>query len=283
MYKSPERYYLYHAYALAAGGFVTSDGNRQNIESAASVVLSMSGGSGHVTQTGYRFLWCGRTTNFYIRIAESECEVVGYEDSEGYHTRSKSILRGLDINGVITADVVESALESLHTTAGCAAAPHHEPAIELLNSRFEGLKISGVSVSPQRSPVFDSCPTYDSLNAFVNGSSSVPAATLRPRFRVASLMDVPTDPPPTQYVTDMSTKYVRDDVIRCSIFDPLEPSELKSYGASVDVPQFGRIYLGELVVTKGMKRLNMIRFDLGCDAEGGGTSGGSAVNGEPVP
>jgi len=282
MYKSPDRYYLYNANALAAGGFVTSDGNRQNIESAASVVLSMSGGSGHVTQTGYRFLWCGRTTNFYIRIAESECEVVGYEDSEGYHTRAKSILRGLDINGVITADVVESAVESLHTTAGCAAAPHHEPAIELLNSRFEGLKVSGVSLSPQRSQAFSACPTYESLRALVDGTDAE-TATLRTRLRAASLMDVPTDPPAPQYAVDMCNRFVRHDVIRCSIFDPLEATGLNTCGSSIDVPQFGRIYLGELVVTKGMKRLNMIRFDLGCDAEGGGTSGNSAVNGEPVP
>lgn len=281
MYNSPERYYLYHAYALAAGGFVTSDGNRQNIESAASVVLSMSGGSGHVNQTGYRFLWCGRTTNFYIRIAESECEVVGYEDSEGYHTRSKSILRGVDINGVITADVIESAVESLHTTAGCAAAPHHEPAIELLNSRFEGLKISGVSFDPQRSDVFNTCLTYDSLKTFIAGTNTVTPATLLPRFREASLMALPANPP--LYASDMCNRFIRNDVIRCSIFDPVNGAGLSTCGASLEVADFGRIYLGELVVTKGMKRLNMIRFDLGCNAQGGGTFGGSAVNGEPMP
>jgi hypothetical protein len=284
MYKPRDRYYLYHAYALAAGGYVTSDGNRQNIESAASVVLSMSGGSGHVTQTGYRFFWCGRESNFFIRIAESECEVTGYEDSAGYHTRSRSTLRGVDVNNVIVADKIESVVESLHTVAACASNPRQEPAIRLLSSGFEGLKVAGVAIEPKRSRAFDEFPTYDGLRAFVDGAGQAEFAELRPSLRAASLMDVPdAEPPAPDYVQDMCRRFVRNDVLRVSIFDPLNAEGLETYGSSIAVPDFGRIFLGDLVVTKSMKRLNMIKFDLGCDTEGGGTLGGSAVNGEPMP
>src|SRR5207244_2659858 len=105
MYKTQDRLYFYHAYALAAGGYVESDGERQNIDSAGSVVLSIAGGSGHARQSDYRFCRCGKNggDDFYLRIDEVRSEVVGFENAGGYTTRSKTVLHGLDINGVVTA------------------------------------------------------------------------------------------------------------------------------------------------------------------------------------
>src|SRR2546430_1786476 len=99
MYKTKDRVYIYHAYAVAAGGYVESDGERQNIDSAGSVVLSISGGSGHARQSDYLFCRCGKNgeENFYFRIDEIRSEVVGFEHAGGYTTRSKTVLRGLDI------------------------------------------------------------------------------------------------------------------------------------------------------------------------------------------
>lgn len=283
MYQTRERVYYYHGYALGFGGFVGTDGERQNIDSIASTVLSVAGGAGHARQTGYCFFRCGKNNepNFYVRIEEAFSEVVGYETADGYTTRSRSTLHGLDINGVVKADVVESSLESHH--AGAACANKEEPQISVLNSRFEGLTIAGVEVTPHRSEVFDCLPTYEGLRGFVDGTQvDDRTRELRPGFRAASLMDVDQNAPP--YVADLCHRYVSSHIIRCSIFDALETGgALDTHGYSVAVPDFGRVFLGELLVTKGMKRLNMIRFDLGCVYTGGGTGGGSSVNGEPTP
>jgi hypothetical protein len=286
MYQTRERDYVYHAYAIGLGGFVASDGERQNIESTGSAVLSISGGAGHVRQTDYCFFRCSKNggNNFYIRVDDVQSEVVGYEHADGYTTRARTTLRGLDINGVVKADLVESALESHHASAACQQ--KQEPHIGILNSRFEGLIVSGVPVEPKPHGILDRYPTYGGLRALVDGAGEDDddSRTLRPRLRAASLMDVPPEPPPPLYVTDLCKRYVRPDLIRCSIFDALDTGgKLETHGYSIAVPDFGRVFLGELLVTHGMKRLNMIRFDLGCDPTGGGTGGGSSVNGEPSP
>src|SRR5262245_58426186 len=209
MYQTRERIYLYHAYALGMGGSVGSDGERQNIDSAGSAVLSVAGGAGHARQTGYCFFRCGKNNDspFYIRIADVQSEVVGFEDASGYTTRSRSTLRGLDINGVVKADLVESALESRH--AGAACANREEPAISILDSRFEGLTINGVEVTACRNEAFECYPTYGGLRALVDGAldeNDERARTLRPRLRAGSLLDVPDDAP--QYVTDLCHRFV---------------------------------------------------------------------------
>src|SRR5438094_358674 len=121
MYQTSERFYIYHAYAIGAGGFVTSDGDRQSIDSTGSAVLPVTGGSGHTRQTGYCFFRCGKNggNNFYLRIEDVQSEAVGFEHAGGYTTRARTILRGLDINGVVKADVVESTVESEHASAAC--------------------------------------------------------------------------------------------------------------------------------------------------------------------
>lgn len=287
MYQTKERIYFYHAYALALGGFVASDGERQNIDSAAATVLSVAGGSGHVRQTGYRFFRCGKNSekNFYIRLEDAQSEVVGFETAEGYTTRSRTTLRGLDINGIVKADLVESALESHH--AGTSCERREEPQIHILDSHFEGLTVDGVEVKPTRNDAFDHYPTYGGLRALVDGQlddNDERARVLRPRLRAASLMDLPDEPTPPSYAIDLSERYVSPHIIRCSIFDELATDgKLDTLGYSIAVPDFGRVFLGELLVTHGMKRLNMIRFDLGCTYSGGGTSGGASVNGEPTP
>ncbi len=287
MYQTKERFYFYHAYTIGVGGFVASDGERQNIESAGSAVLPITGGGGHTRHSGYCFFRCGKNSggNFYLRVDDIQSEVVGYEHADGYTTRARTTLRGLDINGVVKADLVESALESQHTSVACEK--KDEPRISVLDSRFVNLTVSGVPVEPTRSEVFDRYPTYGGLRALVDGASdeNEQARALRPRLRAASLMDLPEggDAPPP-YVVDLSRRYVRSDLIRCSIFDTLDTGgRLETHGYSISIPDFGRVFLGEVLVTHGMKRLNMIRFDLGCVPAGGGVAGGSSVNGEPSP
>ena len=68
---------------------------------------------------------------------------------------------------------------------------------------------------------------------------------------------------------------------------------LEAHGYSVDLTDaahpddpalnLGRVFFGEMIVGDEMKRLNMIRWDLGCDTCGGGSGGGADMNGLPMP
>jgi hypothetical protein len=71
--------------------------------------------------------------------------------------------------------------------------------------------------------------------------------------------------------------------LRYSLFKGVDAPGLDAYKTSIQVPGFGRIFLGEIFASRGMKQLNMIRINLGCDTCGDLTGGGGSTNGESMP
>ena len=88
------------------------------------------------------------------------------------------------------------------------------------------------------------------------------------------------------YIADLE-RFNNESLFRCSIFGDvaLEGSsdDVTAHGYSLDIKDFGRLYIGEIIVSHGAKRLSMLRFDLGCVNCGGGTVGAADVNGETMP
>ena len=212
----------------------------------------------------------------------------GTERADGYTTTARSRLEGLDINGVVTADVVESVLESRHSLTGGS---RDEGEIRVSSgdrrSQIKGLRINKVSVTVNVSDTFDIHTRFEDLRNFLGQKQGLSTADTarRQSFCDMSLLERPEDKEVPDYVDDLC-RFQRDDLLRCSILQSIEPAKpkgLEVHGYSILVPNFGRLFLGELLVSRGQKRLNMIRFDLGCDTSGGGIGGGSGVDGEPLP
>lgn len=61
------------------------------------------------------------------------------------------------------------------------------------------------------------------------------------------------------------------------------PPHLRHFGHVLQVPDFGTIFLGELKVKHDSFHLTMIRLELGCVAEGGGSFASCTVNGGHKP
>ena len=94
---------------------------------------------------------------------------------------------------------------------------------------------------------------------------------------------------------------VKDGVVRSSIVSkidcqPLSAAERKSVadpkyilpgvrsdGHVVWVPHFGKIFIGEVIIQRGYRRISMLRMELGCGTGGGGTVGGGEGNGGEIP
>jgi hypothetical protein len=47
-----------------------------------------------------------------------------------------------------------------------------------------------------------------------------------------------------------------------------QPNVLKTYGNVIVVPQFGKIFLGEVILKKGTRQLTMLRLELGSPVAG---------------
>jgi len=99
-----------------------------------------------------------------------------------------------------------------------------------------------------------------------------------------NLLTIGNDGP--EYVQDLARKYISERYTRCSIINEIrrpEEARFEVYGYSIYIPDFGRIFFGELQAADGMKRLNMLRWNLGCADCGDGTSCATDMNGVPMP
>jgi hypothetical protein len=76
-------------------------------------------------------------------------------------------------------------------------------------------------------------------------------------------------------------------IICCSIVKEVKPAKCPGiishghHGHVLVVPEFGKIFLAEVVFQHGCKTLTMLRVDLGSPSSGGVTAGQANSNGRP--
>jgi hypothetical protein len=81
------------------------------------------------------------------------------------------------------------------------------------------------------------------------------------------------------------TKVEAHEVIHCSLvkkFDPAKcPGICEHHGHVLVVPEFGRIYLAEVLFQYGRKTITMLRVELGSPSSGNVAAGQADSNGRP--
>jgi hypothetical protein len=76
----------------------------------------------------------------------------------------------------------------------------------------------------------------------------------------------------------------KDGYLLCSLVDGVGGAiPGRSFGHVLEVPDFGRIFLGELIVSPPSFRISMVRAELGCTVHGGGSGPTAAVAVHGVP
>jgi len=298
MYESKEQILLYHGYALGCGGFMERDGTKIPIDAIAPGVISIVGGRCRTEQPEWEFKLPakGKYPKFFIRVSKAVTEVVSSEDDTQWTTTAYSTVHGLNLCDVIRADRVTSKLTSVHLKRK-KGQKKKEACISFAGSEIRGLSVNGVPCGVTIDQELDRFQTHGELKGVLSGKlgpkarpdfSALACKLWSEQFKPRNLLEaVKKDKKKAPlYMQDMVDKFVSDGTTRCSIIADLNiPPETKAvkYGYSIEIEGFGRIFFGEMRVSDGMKRLDMIRFDLGCDDCGGGTIPSSAVNGEPVP
>jgi hypothetical protein len=76
---------------------------------------------------------------------------------------------------------------------------------------------------------------------------------------------------------------VRTTIVQKIEWDGAPHPTARIYGNVVRVPNFGKIYFGEMVITDRTRRLTMVRFQLGSDAGGEVTGGGGESGVGTIP
>jgi hypothetical protein len=294
MYESKEQILLYHGYALGCGGYVERDGAKLPIDAVAPAVISIVGGKCRTEHPEWQFELpkTAKYPKFFIRFSKCVTEVSSKEDDKQWTTTAESTVDGLNLCDVIRADRVKMKLTSIHLKKK-KGQKKSEPHISFDGSEFAGLSVNGVSFDIPIDRDLDCFQTHSELKNVIRGKlrpaprPGLPLPACKQwteNFNPRNLLTAGRKEP--EYMRDLARKYVSDKLTRCSIVGDFEvPPETGAVkrGYSIDIDGFGRIFFGEMIVSDGMKRLNMIRFDLGCDGCAGGTVPAGAVNGDSVP
>lgn len=239
-----------------------------------------------------------------VSYRSAHTQVSGHRESKpgrGWKTLATSVVEGLNILEVVTADRVVAQISTEHPLDG------YVPEVTFLGTRFENLRIAGhpvkldldLNVLGDRSKN-DTAYSVDSdlkkriakQKDLLRGLQDVPSDSSADYNQGPSIVDDgdsdtedPTDIDPT-----------RQESIECSLVNQAEGSYPgRSFGYVIDVPHFGKIYLATLRVehskfkkgtdipTETVFHLSMIKVKMGCLADGEATVAGLTTNGHTKP
>jgi hypothetical protein len=203
-----------------------------------------------------------------------------------FSTLVTSVVEGLNILDILTADRVVAQITTAHPIDGAV------PEVSFLGTRFENLRIAGHKVALDTDlDILGPRPIKD-----------------RSYFDDRNVMDRMTEQyeklTRSDYYPDWATeRYPRDreawrtteednraDIARCSLVNRVH-SEQRSFGHVIDVPHYGKFFLGELKVerTPAKKekefdaynfKLTMVRMELGCATTAKGGASSAESNGQ---
>src|SRR5579864_7788140 len=246
--------FLYHAEAVGASGHITLPFH-ETIEIQASAALPVRGGHG-----------TARSENFKHRnilsFHHAESHVVGsHSDLDKAHgSLTAVVVEGLNVLDVVTCDRVVLRLTSKHDDGG------DEPSFMLHGTHFVNLRIAGHAIDIRlATDLFGDLSTWTKLSAAYASN-----AATRAQLKGLTLLQREDDQLPE------SKGMLGFTLAR--IPDPL-PGGLTRNGHGIYVPHFGTVYIGEMFISRAMRRVEMLHIDLGCSVEGCVGIGGGVGNG----
>jgi hypothetical protein len=281
MSEATGRTHHYHAEASVLGGHLRLP-LCQEIKPQAHVKLSSEGGYISQRAENYRLEAVISFRSAYTHVAGNRSSKPG----EGWTTLTSSVIEGLNILDVITADRIVGQTITNHPLVG------YVPSISFLGTRFENLRIAGNPVELDLNhdifgPRADDDAPYTKNPDFLSRVS-------RQYERIREHKDLPEDLI-DRYNRLSSTLGSREGV-ECSLVNQADgryPG--RSYGHVITIPNIGTITLGKLVLEHehfheetGVPKmttvhLTMIDLNLGCVIEGAVPIGGGTSNGTTQP
>jgi hypothetical protein len=256
----------------------------QEIKPQTNVKLSEDGGYLSEHAEPYRLEGVIAFDRAYTQVAGNRSR----KDGHGWSTLVTSVVEGLNVLEVVTADRVIGQIATHHPLEG------YIPSIHFLGTRFENLRIAGHPVRidlHKEHPYSLAKPENDgpytghsgflerakSLFETIKGSDGVPGDLLSRYNHLPSKKD-------------------GKEWIECSLVSQVEaPPFGRRFGHVIDIPDFGKIHLAVLKIEhsdyeekkkvwkKTLVDLKMIELELGCIGGGRAAIANPIVNGTTDP
>jgi len=211
-------------------------------------------------------------------IGSACMQVSGALTPNGWVTTASSVLNGVDVRGVLTADRIEGKIVSTHPLQG------YTPAVKFQTVEFENLQIQGQRLTPVREDNLLGNTPPDTPGKDPNSDPYLDEwLTSLPFLENVKNQDarIANDANAPIFARARFRRKPGKCTVECALVRSVQgvPQGYPAAGHVIEVPGFGNVFLGELMVGRHFD-LNMIRLEL---KDGVFTLGGPGVNGKTKP
>jgi hypothetical protein len=264
-----EQRFLYHGSAVGVGGFITRPFS-EIIPPQAGAVLPITGGHSSVRVENFRYRDLISFDAAYSTVSGDESV---HDGTKAFNSLVTVTIEGLNIRQVVTARKVVARLVSRQSNG------RQELPIHPVGSYFEDLRVAGVAVQPVAHDVLFACQTLTQL------ADECPKQKRHPVDAFGQPLSLRKPAPRAQAQAGAPGSF-EEQVILTSLYQRPDalPAGCTAVGPwGIGVPGFGTVYLGELLITTGSRRLTMIRVKMGSPEEGEVAAGDVGGNGHDYP
>jgi hypothetical protein len=275
-----DRTHQYNAEATVVSGSLTLP-LPQEIQPHARITLQNSGGYTSQLADNHRLQGILSYRSAYTQVSGNRSDKPG----QGWTTLSTSVIEGLNVLEVVTADRVVGQIITEHPLDG------YVPRINFLGTHFENLRIAGHPVELDLNLGILTKPEKDVSYAHDPGLAERIAGQYK---HVLSHSDLPEDL--RKRYNEFSSTQRGAKTVECSLVNQASGGYPgRSFGHIIDIPDFGKVVLGKLTVTsedlnpgtqthkKTTIKLVMIDLELGCVTAGSVSLGVDITNGQSNP
>jgi hypothetical protein len=260
----------YHAHALALQGEITHP-FQEKLEPQAPSAVSPFGGFGTARADPFNL-----KEVISHRGARSRTEAGYNPNTDEHYALANVVLDGLNLSDVVTAESILARVSAVHSTR------QPEPAISPAGSMIQGLRILGhpIDLIPLVSTYHNHSTMQGLRDHYKNDSK------YREDFHKDAYIGKQSDVPPKKQKFFPWLKHEPNGVLPefrghtivplFRIIDPQIPG-VDVHGNVIHIDNFGRIRLGELVVSCDERRVTMFHADLGSPQHGNATAANVCV------
>jgi hypothetical protein len=270
---SKNRVFYYHADASPIGGHFTKP-KKTIVHSHGSSSLAQAGG--HVSSRANKFEHPDKLVSFKKAYSEIHGMV---SETGSWTTVVTSVVEGLNVLNIVRADRVIASLRVEHPISG------GHPKASIVGSEFKNLTIDGVKVNPVLGK--KALPPHKTGRfpdrAIVQDEDFIARAIAQSQ-KVTNAKGAPDWLKTRHRWVQSKTARRRKGYLQCSLVDRIQGAKSgNSFGHVMHVPDFGNIFLGELLTSQHSFRLTMIRLEMGCTNHGTMSIGSADSNGFGAP
>ncbi len=270
------RVHFYHADASAVGGRIHRP-VEQIVPVQAPLSLPAVGGWASARSEQFRFQGV-----LSFEIAETQVSGSFNERDGGWTTQVSAAIENLNVLNVVTADRVVAQISTDHPGSG------YTPKVSFVGTQFVNLRIGGYKIEPILDLSF--CDRgegdhYPKQSCIQNSAFLKAVEDQYDAMRPADPQKTPTpDWLQRRYPVPQSELAKERGMVLCSLVQSVpEKCPWQPFGHVFVIPEFGRVFLGELLVSDNSFHLIMIRLELGCPLQGNIGIGDSRTNGTTMP